>query len=103
KARSRDGSDGRGPPRAMQRRHLTEEMPGAQPNALVLELDLHFSGRDEIHGMTGLAALGDNVARLDLLRAQQPHDVGDLRRLKFREQWHARDHAPSDDEVAPVD
>src|SRR5262249_29975907 len=78
-------------------------MTGAEPDALVLELDLHFSSRDEVHGMSRLAALGDDVSGLDLLRAQEPHDVGDIRRLQFREQGHARDHAPSDNKVATVD
>jgi hypothetical protein len=49
KACSRDGSNGRGSSRSAQRRNLAEEMTGTEPNALVLELDLHFSGRDEIH------------------------------------------------------
>src|SRR6516165_9996714 len=75
----RERGNGRGSARPPQRRDLAEEMTGAEPNALVLELDLHFSGRHEIHGMSGLAALGDNVASLDLLRAQEPHDVGDIR------------------------
>ena len=49
--------------------------------------------------MRGLAAPGDDDAGLDLLRAQQAHDVGDLAGLEVREQRHARDHAPGHDEV----
>jgi hypothetical protein len=100
---SHEGGNGRGSARPPQYRDFTEEMTGAEPNALVLELDLHFSGRDEIHGMSALAALGDNVSSLDLLRAQKPHDVGDIRCLKFGEQGYARDHTPSDDKVATMD
>src|SRR5262249_37312 len=85
KARARDRGDGGRPTRAMQRRHLAEEMPSTEPHALVLELDLHFTGGDEVHGMRGLAAPDNDVPRLDLLRVQQPHDVGDLGRLKVRE------------------
>ena len=48
-ARSSDGGHGRRPARAAQRRDLTEEMTGAEPNALVLEFDFHLSIRDEIH------------------------------------------------------
>jgi hypothetical protein len=103
KARSGDGGHGRGPARAAQRRHLSKKMPSTEPNALVLELDLHFSGRDEIHGMRGLAAPGDDVAGLDLLRVQQPHDIGDIGCLKFCEQGHAGDHAPGDNKIATVD
>src|SRR5689334_5278288 len=78
KARSCDGGNGCGPARAMQCRHLTEEMPGAEPNALLLEFDFYFSRRDEVHGMGGLAAPDNNVSWLDLLRVQEPHDIGDL-------------------------
>jgi hypothetical protein len=53
--------------------------------------------------MRRLAASGDDVARLDLLRVQQPHDIGNIRRFKFREQRHPRDHAPGDDKIATVD
>src|SRR5215470_6569675 len=82
----RERSNRRGSARAAQRRDLAEEMTGAEPNALVLELDLHFASRDEIHGMSGLAALGDDVSGLDLLGAQEPHDVGDIGGLKLGEQ-----------------
>ena len=85
KARSGDGGDGRGSARATQRCDLAEEMTGPQPNTLVLELDFHFSGCDEIHRMRGLAAPGDNIAGLDLLRMQQPHDVGDIGCFQFSE------------------
>ena len=78
-------------------------MTGAEPNALLLELDFHFSFRDEIHGMGELAASGDHVTGFDLLRVQQPHDVGDFGCLEFREQGHAGDHSPGDDEVATMD
>ena len=78
---SRERGNGRGSARPPQRRDLAEEMTGAEPNALVLELNLHFSGGDEIHGMSGLASLGDDVSSLHPLRAQQPHDVGDIRGL----------------------
>ena len=44
---SREGSDGGGSARPAQHRDLAEEMTGAEPNALVLELNLHFSGSDE--------------------------------------------------------
>ena len=64
---SREGNNGRGSARPTQHRDLAEEMTGAEPNAFVLELNLHFSGRDEIHGMSGFAALGDDVAGLELL------------------------------------
>ncbi len=90
KACSRESGNGRGSARPAQHRDLAEEMTGAQPNALVLELNLHFSASDEIHGMSGLAALGDNVSSLDLLRAQEPHDVGDIRCLKLGERTRAR-------------
>ena len=46
-ARSRERGNGRGSARPPQRRDLAEEMTGAEPNALVLEFDLHFSGSDE--------------------------------------------------------
>src|SRR5258708_39195916 len=61
-----------------------KKCPAPKPHALVLELDLHVSGRDEVHGMRGLAAPDDNVPDLHLLRVQEPHDIGDLRCLKFR-------------------
>jgi len=92
-ARSRERGNRRGSARPAQRRDLAEEMTGAEPDAFVLELDLHFSSGDEVHGMSGLAALGNDVSSLDLLRAQEPHDVGDIRCLKFGEQGHARNHA----------
>jgi hypothetical protein len=60
-------------------------MTGPHANAIVLELDFHLSGCDEIHGMRGLAAPGDNIAGLDLLRVQQPHDAGDIGCLQFGE------------------
>ena len=85
KARSRDCGNRRRSARAMQRRHLAEEMPGAEPHAFAFEFDLHFSGRNEVHGMRGLATPDNNISWLDLLRVQEPHDVGDLHRLKFRE------------------
>jgi hypothetical protein len=53
--------------------------------------------------MSGLAPLGDDVSSLDPLRAQQPHDVGDIGGLQLGEQGHAGDHAPSHDKVATVD
>src|SRR5262249_17687925 len=62
---SRERGTGRGSARPPQRRDFAEEMTGAEPDALVLELDLHFSSRDEVHGMSGLAALGDDVSGLD--------------------------------------
>src|SRR6516165_3517401 len=74
----RERDNGRGPARPPQRRDLAEEMTGAEPNALMLELDLHFSGGDKIHGVSGLAALGDDVSSLDPLRAQEPHDIADI-------------------------
>ena len=43
---SRERGNGRGSARPPQRRDLAEEMTGAEPNALVLELNLHFSGGD---------------------------------------------------------
>ena len=49
-----------------------------------------------------IAAPYQHLAGLDGLRAQQPHDVGDFLGAKLREQRHARQHAPGDDEIAPV-
>src|SRR5262245_54157838 len=57
--------------------------PKTWPDALVRELDFHCSGRDEIHGMRGLAASGDNVPGLELLRVQQADDIGDIHCLQF--------------------
>jgi len=53
--------------------------------------------------MGRLAATHQHLAGLDLLGAQQLHDVGDLARVQFRKQRHARHHVPGDDEVPPVD
>ena len=66
-ARSGDSGHGRGSARATQRCDLAEEMTGTQPNTFVLELDLYFPRGDEIHGMRGHAAPGDDIAGLDLL------------------------------------
>ena len=93
-ARSGDGGHGRGSARATQRCDLAEEMTGTQPNTFVLELDLHFPGGDEVHGMRGLTAPGDDIAGLGLLCVQQPHDVGNIRCLQFGEQRYACDHSP---------
>ena len=50
-----------------------------------------------------VAAAHDDVAGLDGLRPQQPHDVGDRAGVEAGEQRHPRHHAPGHDEVAAVD
>ena len=51
----------------------------------------------------GLAARRDHGGRLDRLRTQQPHDVGDVAGPQLREKRHLGDHPPGAHEVAPVD
>ena len=88
--------------RAAQHRHLAEELPGAQPQPLLLERHLDLAGGDEIHRMRRVAGAHDRLAGLRHLRAQQFHDVGDFRGVELGEQRHPRDHPPGDDEVAAV-
>jgi hypothetical protein len=73
KARSGDHGHGRGSARAAQCCDLAEEMTGTEPNALALAISTSPAA---MKYMRGLAASGDNVPGLDLLRVQQPHDAG---------------------------
>src|SRR6476646_8553021 len=83
--RPRDSGNRPRAPGPAQRRDLAEEMAGTKPNALALELDLHFARRDEVHRMCRVATPCDNHSGLDLLGAQQSHDVGDVAGMKLCE------------------
>src|SRR5215469_16691583 len=85
-----------------QYRDLAEEMPCAETKPLLRQIDLDLAGRDEIHGMRQLSATSNYSAGLDRLRAQEPHDVGDLTRVKVLEQRHAGHHAPRHHELTAV-
>src|SRR5215217_3832346 len=89
---------------AAQDRDLAEEVAVAQIDVVgVHELDLDLAADDEIHRVRLLAAARHDVALMGGARMQQLHDLGDRRRFKAAEDRHLRDHAPGDDELAPVD
>jgi isocitrate dehydrogenase len=88
---------------AFQRRDFPEEFAGAEPDAVVGQFDFHFARRDEIHRMPFFSLPDDHVTGIESLRFQEPHDVGDFRRIQPGKQRKARDHAPGDDEIAAAD
>src|SRR5215470_20230365 len=61
-ARARGGNHRGGAPRAPQHRDLPKEMTGAEPDALLAELDFDLAGGDEIHRMGWLATARDDDA-----------------------------------------
>ena len=86
----------------MQQRDLAEERAVREPHLLVRQRDLDLAGGDEIHRRGRIAPPHQYLALLDGARPQQPHDVGDLGCREMREQRHPRQHAPGDDEIAPL-
>ena len=53
--------------------------------------------------MCDITSASDDLPLFDLPGAQQLHHMGDVARGQMRKDRHARDHAPGDDEVAPMD
>src|ERR1700726_1394904 len=95
----RHGRHGCRATRAAQRRDLAKELAGAEPQMLVTQLYFHFTVRNEVHRMGGLAAAGDDRAAVHLLRAQHRHHIRDLARGQGAKQRNTGDKAPSDDEI----
>ncbi len=69
---------------AHDQRHLTEELPGAEPHHLILgALHLDRTRGDEVHGITTLAAADDPLAGQSEARHQQRLQVGACRLVQF--------------------
>jgi Thiamine pyrophosphate enzyme, N-terminal TPP binding domain len=75
-------------PRPPQHRDLAEKMVDAEPDVLAIEIDADLAARDEIDRVSVVAAAHDEFASLNCLCSQQPHDVGDRRRIEPEKQRH---------------
>ena len=88
--------------RTSQCRDLAEEMTGTKPNARLLELDLYFARRNEIHRMRRVAAPRDHDAGLECCARNKRMMSAMSLALKLSEQRHAGHHAPGYDEVTAI-
>ena len=67
------------------------------------QLDFDFAVGNEVHRVRRLTASRNDCSSGDLLRAETPHDVGDMDSSQFAEQRNPSENAPGNDEVATVD
>ena len=84
---------------------LAEEVPGAEPHGARPAASISTSpAAMKYMRMRLVAAPRDQTAPGSTVCARSSlHDVGDLAGFELGEERHPRDHAPGDDEVAPVD
>jgi hypothetical protein len=87
---SGDGPYSRGAPRPSQDCDLAKEMARAKADVPPGERNVHLATGDEIHRMGLFTAARNDMARIDRLRSQQPHDVGDCRGIEPGKQGHSQ-------------